>query len=50
LSSLVAWNSVQKLERQIVGEEATLIKNRVGLYRAIGGEWTRGLALDDKED
>jgi outer membrane protein, multidrug efflux system len=47
LSYLVAWNSIQNLERQIVGEEATLIKNRVAIYRAIGGEWTRGLAPEE---
>ncbi len=50
LSYLAAWSSIQNLERQIVVEEATLIKNRVALYRAIGGEWTRGLALEAKDD
>lgn len=49
LSYLVAWNSVQNLERQIVSQEATLIKNRVGLYRAVGGDWTRGLASNKNE-
>ncbi len=40
LSYLTAWTSVQRLERQLVNEEATLIKNRVALYRTLGGDWT----------
>lgn len=40
LSYLTAWNAVQRLERQLVDEEATLIKNRVALYRTLGGDWT----------
>jgi outer membrane protein TolC len=43
LNYLTAWTSVQDLERQLVDEQAALIKNRVGLYRAIGGDWTREL-------
>jgi multidrug efflux system outer membrane protein len=50
LSYIAAWSSVQNLERQIVSEEANLIKYRVALYRALGGDWTRGLASEDKED
>jgi NodT family efflux transporter outer membrane factor (OMF) lipoprotein len=41
LSYLNSWTSVQALERQLVREQATLIQNRVGLYRALGGDWTR---------
>ncbi len=41
LDYLTAWTGVQKLERQLVDEQATLIKNRVTLYRALGGDWTR---------
>ncbi len=44
LSYLSAWTSVQALERQLVEEQATLIKNRVTLYRALGGDWTRNLS------
>ena len=43
LDYLTAWTSVQDLERQLVDEQAALIKNRVTLYRAIGGDWTRTL-------
>ncbi len=41
LAYLTAWTGVQRLERQMVTETATLIKNRVGLYRALGGDWMR---------
>lgn len=43
LDYLTAWTSVQTLERQLVDEQATLIKNRVTLYRTLGGDWTRAL-------
>ena len=43
LSYLTSWTSVQQLERQLVDEQATLIKNRVALYRALGGNWDRQL-------
>ncbi len=43
LSYMSAWTSVQALERQLVTEQATLIKNRVTLYRTLGGDWTRTL-------
>ena len=47
LSYLSAWNTIQSIERQMVAEEATLIKNRVGLYRAVGGSWVRNLIPED---
>ena len=50
LSYLTAWTSVQSLERQVVSERATLIKNRVDLYRAVGGDWTRNLTSRDTEN
>ena len=40
LDYLKAWTSVQDMERQLVDERATLIKNRVDLYRSLGGDWT----------
>ena len=40
LDYLTAWTSVQDLQRQLVDEQATLIKNRVTLYRTLGGDWT----------
>ena len=46
LDYLSAWTSVQSLERQLVDEKATRIKNRVTLYRTLGGNWTRNLAGD----
>ena len=48
LDYLSAWTSVQSLERQLVDEQATQIKNRVALYRTLGGDWTRNLADDAK--
>jgi NodT family efflux transporter outer membrane factor (OMF) lipoprotein len=36
LAYLVAWTSIQRLERQLVGERAGYIKERIGLYRALG--------------
>jgi multidrug efflux system outer membrane protein len=41
LSYLIAWTGLQRLERQVVTEKATLIKNRVALYRTLGGDWMR---------
>lgn len=32
---------VQSLEKQMIGEKTNLIKYRIGLYRALGGPWTR---------
>jgi NodT family efflux transporter outer membrane factor (OMF) lipoprotein len=46
LDYLTAWTSVQDLERQLTAEQATLIKNRVTLYRALGGDWTCKLLPD----
>lgn len=44
LSYLAAWTSVQNLELKLAGERGTRIKNRVALYRALGGSWTDSLA------
>ena len=49
LSYLTAWTSVQSLERQVVSEKATLIKNRVDLYRAVGGDWSQNLTSNNTE-
>jgi len=43
LSYLTAWTSVQRLERQLVDEQATQVKNRIALYRTLGGDWTKTL-------
>ncbi len=45
LDYLAAWTGVQDLERRLIDEQATLIKNRVTLYRTIGGDWTRHLVF-----
>jgi len=36
LSYLLAWTSIERLERQLVGERATMMKELIGLYRALG--------------
>ena len=46
LDYLSAWTSVQDLERQMVDEQATRIKNRITLYRTMGGDWTREIAAE----
>lgn len=43
LAYLTAWTSVQSLERQMVDEQAEQIRNRIALYRTLGGDWTRRL-------
>ena len=43
LDYLTAWTNVQTLERQLVSEQALLVKNRVSLYRALGGDWVQRL-------
>lgn len=40
LSYLIAWTSVERLERQLVGERASAVKEQIGLYRALG--WKSG--------
>lgn len=36
LSYLIAWTRIERLERQLVGERAIYIKERIGLHRALG--------------
>ncbi|MCD4719202.1 MAG: efflux transporter outer membrane subunit [Desulfobacula sp.] len=36
LSYLIAWTKIERLERQLVGERASIIKERIGLHRALG--------------
>ncbi len=36
LSYLIAWTSIEKLERQLVGEQAMFIKEQVKLYKTLG--------------
>lgn len=47
LSYLTAWSSVQSLQRQLVDEQATRIKYRVTLYRALGGSWSQEITTPD---
>lgn len=43
LNYLTAWTSVERLERQLVGERATYLKDRIAIYSALGwqgtGQW-----------
>ena len=41
---LIAVQSLQDLERRLIGEKRRLLSNRAGLYRALGGRWTGRLA------
>jgi outer membrane protein, multidrug efflux system len=43
LNYVLAIQNTQRLERRIVTERAELLKLRTGLYRAMGGDWTRRL-------
>jgi NodT family efflux transporter outer membrane factor (OMF) lipoprotein len=36
LSYLIAWTSIERLERQLVGERASMIKEWIGLNRVLG--------------
>ncbi|GAB6096842.1 efflux transporter outer membrane subunit [Desulfatiferula olefinivorans] len=40
---LTAWSGVQDLEMRLIDENASLIRNRVALYKALGGDWARTL-------
>ena len=37
--------SVQDLERNLITQQATLLTNRISLYRSLGGTWTKDLIL-----
>jgi multidrug efflux system outer membrane protein len=37
--------SVQDLERNLITQRATLLTNRISLYRSLGGTWTKDLIL-----
>ncbi len=41
LSYLIAWTIIERLERQLVGERAIYIKERIGLYRALGWKFEK---------
>ncbi|MCK5311345.1 MAG: efflux transporter outer membrane subunit, partial [Desulfobacteraceae bacterium] len=36
LSYLTAWTSIERLERQLIGERAAIIKEQIGLCKALG--------------
>jgi len=40
LSYLIAWTKIERLERQLVGERAAYIKERIRLHRALGWKST----------
>ncbi|MFK5951421.1 MAG: efflux transporter outer membrane subunit [Desulfobacterium sp.] len=37
--------NVQKLESRLIEQKAVLIKNRIALYRALGGDWTQNMEI-----
>ncbi len=41
LSYLAAWTSIERLERQLVGERATYLKERIGIYTSLGWQVTK---------
>lgn len=45
LSYLVAWTSIERLERQLIGERAEYIKERIGLYQSLG--WQTNIKPDE---
>ena len=40
---LIAVQSLQALERRLIGERRALLTIRAELYRALGGQWTERL-------
>ncbi len=50
LPYLSAITAVQSLENSIIQERATLLKNRIALYVALGGGWTSGLKPEGLAD
>ncbi|WP_300672480.1 efflux transporter outer membrane subunit [Desulfoluna sp.] len=40
---LAELKDLQTLERKLVKEKAQLVKNRIALHRALGGNWTRSI-------
>ena len=40
--------SVQDLERDLIAQRATLLTNRISLYRSLGGTWTEDLIFKPK--
>ncbi|MEH0018006.1 MAG: efflux transporter outer membrane subunit [Desulfobacter sp.] len=49
LSYLTAWTNIELLERQLIGEKATYLKERIGLYAALGLSAMDGPALDGRQ-
>jgi NodT family efflux transporter outer membrane factor (OMF) lipoprotein len=47
LPVITALQSLQNVEREVISAKANLLKNRVNLYGALGGMWTRGLVRPD---
>ena len=40
--------TVQDLERSLIGQHEQLVLYRIGLYRALGGQWPAGIPLADE--
>jgi len=47
LPVITALQSLQNVEREVISAKADLLKNRVNLYGALGGTWTRELIRPD---
>lgn len=47
LPVITALQSLQNVEREVISAKANLLKNRVNLYGALGGVWTRDLVRPD---
>ena len=43
LRYITQQQNVQSLERRVVRERSALVRARIALYRALGGDWTRSL-------
>jgi NodT family efflux transporter outer membrane factor (OMF) lipoprotein len=49
LNVLASLTSVQRLEQDMISGKLALLQERIGLYRALGGTWTR-LPLNQQKD
>ena len=49
LDFLTELKNVQTLQRQILNAKRNLVKDRVALYRALGGDWTQKLLFSKAE-
>jgi outer membrane protein, multidrug efflux system len=48
LPVLTQLGSTQRLARSLITQQAALIRYRIALHRALGGNWTHGLTAPEK--